>query len=304
MLRGSLEVVEFVPQQVAGAAAVGSSDSDTRDCDGTWSRFRLSRPLASCLSALASVALHALFVAPALWTSGTPPQHSPESKYAGDSALQWIVLDESSATRAPKPPSLSPPALAAIGLPDMSSLAWAPPAPDASKDKDSRLEDHSSLGVMYGRYVGQIQARIDRAWLRPRTAIGAPIFRCQVQVDQDTQGKVGAVTLLDCNGDERWKLSLVGAIERASPLPSPPTTEVFTRHVLLEFRAAAYSRGASDDLYEPVALAAARTSSETQRLQSENSLQALRAASRGAHAPKVLNLRIEGSSVEVEPHSQ
>jgi len=157
---------------------------------------------------------------------------------------------------------------------------------------------------MYGRYVEQIQARIDRAWLRPRTAIGAPIFRCQVQVDQDPQGKVGPVTLLDCNGDERWKLSLVHAIERASPLPSPPDSAVFTRHVLLEFRAAGYAPGASEELYEPAALAIASAGPQQRRLQSESLLQALRGPSRSANSPKILELRIEGSSVEVEPHSQ
>jgi len=301
VLKGSLEVVEFVPRRVAEDAA---GAVDTLEPESIWARLRFSRALASCLSALASVALHVLFVGPALWTSGAPPQHSSDGKNAGDTALQWIVLDGSSTTRTVTPPTLSAPALVAIGLPNaLAAPSWAPPVSETSKDKDSQPEDESSLGAMYGRYVGQIQARIERAWLRPRTAIGAPIFRCQVQVDQDPQGKVGAVTLVDCNGDERWKLSLVRAIERASPLPSPPTSAVFAPHMLLEFRAAAYARGASDALYEPAALAAANAGPQQHRLQSEGLFQALRAASRSAHS-KVLELRIQGSSAEVEPHSQ
>lgn len=301
MLRGSLEVVEFAPRQVAEGVAWAV---DAPGPDGIWGRLRLSRTLASCLSALASVALHAFFLAPALWTSGRSPQHSPDRKFAGDTALQWIVLDASAITRTPAPPTLSSPALIAIGLPNaLSAPSWMPPTSDTPKGKDASPEAQSSLGVVYGRYVGQIQARIDRAWLRPRSAIGAPIFRCQVQVDQDHQGKVGAVTLVDCNGDERWKVSLVRAIESASPLPSPPTSAVFARHMLLEFRAAAYAPGASDELYEPAALAVASAGPQQHGLQSESLFQALRATSRGGKS-KVLELRIEGSSVEVEPHSQ
>lgn len=297
MLRGSLEVVEFAPRQVAED---GAEPVDAPESDSIWVRLRLSRTLASCLSALASIALHALFVAPALWGSGVPPQF-PERKSAGDTALQWIVLEASSAARTDTPPTPSAPALVAVGLPDASSApSWSPPTSGAPKDKDLQPEDQSSLGVMYGRYVGQIQARIDRAWLRPRTAIGDPIFRCQVQIDQDHEGKVGAVTLADCNGDDRWKLSLVRAIERASPLPSPPTSAVFTRHILLEFRAIAYAPGASEDLYELAALAAA-SSDPQQHEQSERLFQALRGVSGSAQSHKVLELRIEGSNVEVEP---
>jgi hypothetical protein len=157
---------------------------------------------------------------------------------------------------------------------------------------------------MYGRYVGQIRARIDRAWQRPRTAIGAPIFECQAQVDQDSVGRVREVTLVQCNGDARWQLSLVHAIEAASPLPAPPSAEVFTHRVLLEFRATAYSPGAPSELYEPPGALPANYEAQQNERRSQEAFQALREAARASHPHRVIELRIEGSSTEVEPQQQ
>ena len=236
MLRGSLEVVEFVPRQVT---ADPLPVTPARASDDIWGRLHLGhRSVSSFLAALASLALHAILIAPTLWVSEAAPQQPPHREQAGGSALQWIVLDDSlkPAGADEKPAPLSSPALVAVGLPDLM-----PPVPAALPDLDAPThrdaDDHSSLGEISGRYVGQIQARIERAWLRPRTAIGAPIFQCQVQVDQDGSGRVLQTTLLACNGGNRWQLSLVHAIEAASPLPAPPDPKVFVRHVLLTFRA-------------------------------------------------------------------
>jgi len=278
---------------------------DTPEPDGIWTRLRLSRTLASCLSALASVALHALFVAPALWGSGSPPEHSPAKTNAGDAALQWIALDDSPAAGAVTQASLGDPGLVAISLSDvLPSLSSATPVPEPPKDKSAQPDDHSSLGVMYGQYVGQIQARIDRAWRRPRTAIGAPLFQCQVQIDQDAVGRVDDITLLQCNGDARWKLSLVHAVEEASPLPAPPDPTVFTRHVLLQFRAMGYSAGAPPELYEPSAARVADARQEEAGQQAQKAIEALREITKSPQSHKVIELRIEGSNVEVEPHSE
>ena len=194
---------------------------------------------------------------------------------------------------------LSSPALVSIGLSDLvPALPAASLDINAAKPKDA--EDHSSLGEISGRYVGQIQARIERAWLRPRTAIGAPIFQCQVQVDQDGAGRVGEVTLLECNGDARWRLSLVRAITAASPLPAPPDPKVFARHVVLEFRAMAYSPAAEAELYEPATPQAGRAMPD-ETDESRGTFQALRDAAKAPHAHRVIQLRIEGSKAEAVP---
>lgn len=218
--------------------------------------------------------------------------------------MQWVVLQDSSDTAASsKAPSIPLPALTGIGVADpLPPLPLGPAAAETSGAKNGQAEGASGFGEMYGRYMGQIQARIDRAWLRPRTAIGAPIFQCQAQIDQDRQGALTEVTLLECNGDTRWQLSLVRAIQAASPLPAPPAQAVFAHHILLEFRATAYVPGASADLYEPL-VAAREPEANTDGLLPQKVLRALRDASR-AQPGKAIELRIEGSKVEVEPDRQ
>jgi hypothetical protein len=174
---------------------------------------------------------------------------------------------------------------------------------EASQTDSGQSAGQTGLGAMYGRYLGQIHARIDRAWLRPRTAIGAPIFQCQVQVDQDSSGRVLATTLIECNGGTRWQLSLVHAIEAASPLPAPPNPAVFVQHVLLAFRAMAYAPGASAQLYAPAPSAALDSDGQEPDASSQNAFHALREATQ-ARKPRVLELQIEGSKVDVEPDRQ
>lgn len=296
--RGTLEVVEFVARR--NIVAAGRGPAHSVESDDIWSRLRLRhRTLTSCTAALASLGLHAFLMAPVLWAGGAP-QHPLD---AGDGALQWIMLDDSPASVTAAPKSAGSPALVAIGLSDVPLTVSTLP-PDATNDKDAQADDHSSLGVMYGRYVGQIQARIERAWLRPRTSIGAPIFQCRVQIDQDGLGGVHEVTLLQCNGPTRWRLSLVHAVEAASPLPAPPNPAVFARHVILEFRSMAWSPAVSAELYEPPDAPAARIEPGEIAQESQNAFQALREAARAANSRKVIQLRIEGSKVEVGPERQ
>lgn len=301
MERGALEVLEYVSRR-ANPDALPTDHPYKSDL---WSRLRLEhRTLTSCAAALIVLAVHIGLIAPAVWAGGASAQRQ-EQRFRGEADLQWVVLDEST-KRAPVTAALLPsPGLIAIGAPDilLPPAAVTPPA-SGSNDQDAESDDSSSLGALYGRYVGQIHARIDRAWERPRTAIGSPIFQCQVQIDQDGLGRVGEVTLLQCNGDARWRLSIVHAIEAASPLPAPPDPAVFARHVVLEFRAMAYSPGMPAGLYEasvsPAAAAAAPLGTATQ---SQNPFQVLRqAAAPDSH--KALELRIEGSKVEVEPDPQ
>jgi TonB C terminal len=111
--------------------------------------------------------------------------------------------------------------------------------------------DSAAEAVLLGRYVGQIDARIERAWRRPRTPLKEEDFSCRVQIVQDGTGAVMEITLERCNGDARWQLSLVHAIQSASPLPAPPDPTVFTRVLRMNFRAPPYSAQSSQDDYEP-----------------------------------------------------
>jgi hypothetical protein len=117
---------------------------------------------------------------------------------------------------------------------------------------------------MFGRYQGQISARIERAWIRPRTPVDdskgnataldnaqrETPFVCQVQIRQDPRGNVEEVLLLHCNGTEAWRHSLVVAINQSSPLPAPPIPSVFARNVTMTFEAQPYEPGAPEYEYE------------------------------------------------------
>jgi TonB C terminal len=297
VLRGSIEVAEFEPRQAVADARPPDLPCESED---PWSRVRREhRTLTSCAAALAVLALHIPLVAPTLWTYGVSRRLS-ERQYAGEPALQWVVVEDSSARAAMmRPPSLSAPTLERIDLADARPMLPAVPIP-AADPESGQSASQPALGAIYGRYLGQIHARIDRAWLRPRTAIGAPIFQCRVQLDQDSGGRVLATTLVECNGGARWQLSLVHAIEAASPLPMPPAQATLVRHVLMTFRAMAYSPDESAQLYEPLRVVSAKEAAEARDAESRDAIQTLAEAAR-ARTGKAMDLRIEGSKVEVEP---
>lgn len=133
--------------------------------------------------------------------------------------------------------------------------AASAPADDQKADSlaaEASASDQQGQAKMFGLYMGQIQARIERAWLRPRTPIGEDIFECRVQIAQNKQGEVLEVMLRECKGDPRWQVSLVHAIERASPLPAPPDPAVFTDALRLSFQSGPYMVNGSDEGFEPL----------------------------------------------------
>jgi hypothetical protein len=131
----------------------------------------------------------------------------------------------------------------------------------AEADSSEAMASADTLGraKQFGLYMGQIQARIERAWLRPRSALGGDFFECAVQIQQSERGEILEVTLRRCNGDLRWQTSLVSAIERASPLPAPPDPIVFSESFRLVFQSSAFDSSASDQGFEPQRLASGFT---------------------------------------------
>ena len=132
-------------------------------------------------------------------------------------------------------------------------------------DQDAETAVDSGEGAerarLFGIYSNQTQARIERIWRRPRTAVnegdnpadagGADeAFRCQVRILQDKSGNVQEVLLPNCNGSAAWQRSLVIAIQQASPLPAPPSPTVFSNAMTLTFVGYAYVAGRSEDEYE------------------------------------------------------
>jgi len=221
------------------------------------------------VGALAAILIHVLVIEAVLLGTGGREQHLHRDEGLGANAVAsdeeatatLILIEEPS--DAPTPEDfmerlashgvvlqnlrltiVSPePALAA-------SIESESDSPDPTAATDESTSDRSGRALLFGRYLGQIQARVERAWLRPRTPIGEDLFECRVQVLQSRRGDVLEVTLQRCNGDARWQVSLVRAIERASPLPAPPDPAVFAESLQLDFHSAAFYSGSDEDGFE------------------------------------------------------
>jgi len=122
---------------------------------------------------------------------------------------------------------------------------------DTAIAQSPESNDAGDRAMLFGRYMGQVNARIERAWLRPRSPTGDTHFQCQVSITQDKIGNVTEVTLQDCNGDALWQQSLVNAIQSASPLPAPPDPEVFSSTLTSRFESIEYNAGSPTDGFEP-----------------------------------------------------
>jgi hypothetical protein len=169
---------------------------------------------------------------------------------------------------------------------------------DDSAAPTEAVGDQANHALLFGRYVGQIKARIQRAWLRPRTAIGAALFNCRLQITQDRRGNAKETTLQKCNGDYRWHLSLVEAIQRASPLPAPPDPSAFADAVTLEFESAAFVAGQSHEGFEPETRAmVAAAQDERSHAQLHEFEDQLRSSTSVNNTP--IDLRLTGGSVTV-----
>jgi colicin import membrane protein len=90
-------------------------------------------------------------------------------------------------------------------------------------------------GVM-DDYVRQIQDKIAANWNQPLSA--KPGLECVINVVQLPDGEVykASVDNARCNGDDAVKRSIEAAVQKASPLPKPPSQAVFERNLIVTFK--------------------------------------------------------------------
>jgi hypothetical protein len=172
-----------------------------------------------------------------------------------DAAMEWVAIDEadipqanSKGARALEMPKLIPITTTVELIPFAHLLDGTE---DVSPVESTPAATSGAGKLVDSRYLGQIRARIERAWLLPRTPIGAARFACQVRIEQDPAGNVTEVALERCNGSPRWQLSLVHAIESASPLPVPSDPAVFAHAIHMSFQAAPPDSAVEAAQYEP-----------------------------------------------------
>lgn len=213
----------------------------------------------SVSGALLTIFLHALLFSPfLLGTQGRKPQ-PPLTEGAAASATNEQATEFISTLMILSNPSISIPQEQADSAFDVviqaveKNLNEMPPVAElaqisqpevlgseASATDDSRnvdaLGDDAGRSAMYGIYMTQVKARIERAWEYPnQNSIDG--FDCRVQIRQDNRGNVQEVTLQHCEDDPIWQMSLVRAIQHASPLSAPPNASVFSDLITLELSA-------------------------------------------------------------------
>lgn len=229
------------------------------------------RPLTAAAAGITGTALlHTLFVL-TFFVDLSLPSHRPNRSGAGASAaaspdeplMTVVFINEVSPPAPNQLLPIEPKDLASRGIepPDLPVVVFSPdPSPAAQSDAKSDAPDSSApeaVGdqaqhdLLYGRYLGQVQARIERAWMRPRSEIGAPQFSCRARIAQDRTGNVVDIALDHCNGTPRWQQSLVSAIRTASPLPAPPDPSVYADRLWLNFHSEGLRPDGSAQGFEP-----------------------------------------------------
>ena len=201
-----------------------------------------SRATTNVIAAVFALALHALILVPLLAYGSSSTSRA--RRLGADTIIHGVILEAVAHRRIISKPRLTP-----VTLQAMSVDAIATPSDSESRPHANAITGEPGLAALYGRYLGQVRARIERAWLRPRSKIGSDIFRCRVRIDQDPSGQVGEITLQKCNGTLEWQQSLVRAIDDASPLSAPPNPAVFSPYLDLEFRSTAYAPGALNESF-------------------------------------------------------
>lgn len=215
--------------------------------------------VAGVVGAVATVLLHSLFLAAAIW-GGTGASRLPDRPdamgagankgapegYTTERRMTVRLLSEVNAT-------LSPPALLSEAIhtslklevtgPDVLPL---PPLVFEEEGAPAEPSDAELMArtKMVGIYESQIRARIERAWTLPAGYRKEDMFSCRVLIRQHRDGRIDEVEMPydECDGSPAMRQALISAIFTASPLPAPPHPGVFVDSFSLVLRSGSVIR--------------------------------------------------------------
>lgn len=321
--KGSIEISTFEPLTVENAPALEPPPPEHPVREYVKARqYAIEQQIpGAVVGAVLSVLLHALLVTSYAWGVSAHSHHrhwhpigssdTSGAQQNDSSSMQWVVVDLGPSLGASSKHTIHVnPKLALVKSAKVTSREMA----DVAAELDSGFQKVSAAGdsvsaadsaavgnvlvKLAGRYVGQIDARIDRAWLRPRSAIGAPRFACRVRINQSRAGDVLNVGLERCNGSSKWQRSLIEAVRAASPLPQPPKPTVFAPVVHMSFESVAYHPGAFPGKYAPLKMARATLLIPSAKA-GEAAVRKFSEALKHARANQVISITITGKSVSV-----
>jgi hypothetical protein len=285
---------------------------------GTRPLIQSNRVRISAAGLLGALAVHALIFLPLALDLSLPSPRLPNQSGAGASALfsqeepvmTAVFINETS----PEERFAPPPDLASRGAAprDLPVVVFSPDATPAvqvdqafqeSQDTPAPPEaagNQTQHALLFGRYLVQIQARIERAWMRPRSEIGAPRFSCRVRIEQERHGEVIGIKLDHCNGSERWQQSLVSAIRTASPLPAPPDPSVYADRLSLSFGSEGFRPGGSTEGFEPETPVSRVANNSSQVLKSFENFSNATSKNAKSEQDNVVHLTIIGTPASTE----
>jgi colicin import membrane protein len=100
------------------------------------------------------------------------------------------------------------------------------------REEESRLSAQRTAG-MVNKYLSDITRKVRGNWLR---LPGMPQdFSCKVWVKQIPSGEVVDVRIMESSGNVMLDRSVEAAVWKSSPLPAPPSPDVFDREVVITF---------------------------------------------------------------------
>lgn len=194
------------------------------------------------LGGLSSLALHAVLIGPALLGLVANSDHL--SRPVSEAPTMMLVLTEPDALHSKDANEMAymatlSPSLETIRPKVTSEVMAALDLPigdgeDNSKDDKAQSND-AEVSDLLQRYMSQIDVRIQRAWARPRSSVSENRLACLIKVSQEDNGHVQEIEIAQCNEDLPWQMSLVRAIQSATPLPAPPDPQVFSHSLSIEF---------------------------------------------------------------------
>jgi len=109
-------------------------------------------------------------------------------------------------------------------------------AEDARKAQvqaQAQAEQEAAIKKARGNWVAAISRKVIANWIRPPSA--KPGLDCYVKITQLPSGQVVSAKMQQCNGNSVVKQSIITAILKASPLPTPEDPQAFSRQITFEF---------------------------------------------------------------------
>lgn len=99
--------------------------------------------------------------------------------------------------------------------------------------RQMEAEQQQQMSKARGNWIAAITDRVTRSWIRPPDT--PPGLDCYVKITQLPSGQVTGAEMQKCNGDQAVQQSIITAVYKASPLPTPDDPSVFSRVITFEF---------------------------------------------------------------------